>query len=168
MNTWKNLTGIGIILLCCSWHPLKMSYTAVKYTRDAQCLEVSFRVFQDDVEAAFLYNYGYRCNIVDQVGEPKMQAYLEGYFDQVFDIWSGGEEICLSYQRMKTEQQMGLVLYFNSPPLLPETLEQVQIYNAILTHTFPQQVNMFFFGLDTDRRYTTQMDDEVQEVNVKF
>ncbi|MEQ8706770.1 MAG: hypothetical protein RIC19_22745 [Phaeodactylibacter sp.] len=168
MKIWSVLAGGGAILLWCSWHPLKMSYTAVKYEQEKRYLEVQFRVFQDDVEAAFLQNYGYRCNIVAQADDPAMLSYLEGYFDQVFDVWSGGEEICLSYQRMQPEQQMGLVLYFKSPPLDSAQLAQVRIFNTILTTTFPQQVNMFYFGLDADRRYTTQMDVEVQEVSITF
>lgn len=162
------LAGVLLIVLCCSWHPLKMSYTAVKYEPERRCLEVTFRVFQDDVEAAFLRNYGYRCNIVQQAEDPELLSYLEGYFDQVFDLWSGGEEICLDYLRMQPEQQMGLVLYFKSAPLTTQQLDVLKIYNAILVTTFPQQVNMFFLGLDADRRYTTQMDVEVQQVSINF
>lgn len=162
------LLTTGIALLCCSWHPLKMSYTAVKYEPEERHLEVSFRVFQDDVEAAFLRNYGYRCNIVQQADDPELLSYLEGYFDQVFDLWAGREEICLDYLRMQPEQQMGLVLYFKSAPLTTQQLNVLQIYNAILVTTFPQQVNMFFLGLDDDRRYTTQMDVEVQQVSINF
>ncbi|MCR9099727.1 MAG: hypothetical protein NXI25_07220 [bacterium] len=145
-----------------------MSYTAVKYEPEERCLEVSFRVFQDDVEAAFLRNYGYRCNIVQQADDPELLSYLEGYFDQVFDLWAGSEEICLDYLRMQPEQQMGLVLYFKSVPLSPQQLNVLQVYNAILVTTFPQQVNMFFLGLDADRRYTAQMDLEVQQVSINF
>jgi hypothetical protein len=127
-----------------------------------------WKPFQDDVEAAFLRNYGYRCNIVQQAEDPELLSYLEGYFDQVFDLWAGGEEICLDYLRMQPEQQMGLVLYFKSTPLTPQQLSRLQIYNAILVTTFPQQVNMFFLGLDADRRYTTQMDVEEQQVSINF
>jgi len=168
MRMRLSLAGVLLIVLCCSWHPLKMSYTAVKYKPERRCLEVSFRVFQDDVEAAFLRNYGYRCNIVQQAEDPELLSYLEGYFDQVFDLWAGGEEICLDYLRMQPEQQMGLVLYFKSTPLTPQQLSRLQIYNAILVTTFPQQVNMFFLGLDADRRYTTQMDVEEQQVSINF
>ncbi|NRA48859.1 MAG: hypothetical protein HRU12_06975, partial [Phaeodactylibacter sp.] len=158
MRVLSALAGIGVIVLCCSWHPLKMSYTAIKYGQENSRLNVSFRVFQDDVEAAFLRNYGYRCNIVEQANDSLLLAYLEGYFDQVFDCWLEDEEVCFSYLSMQPEQQMGLVLYFESQPVPFEQLTNLDIYNSILINSFPQQVNMFFVALDADRRYTTRMD----------
>ena len=84
----------------------------------------------------------------------------------VDDDGDGAAEV--GHLRMQPEQQMGLVLYFKSAPLTTQQLDVLKIYNAILVTTFPQQVNMFFLGLDADRRYTTQMDVEVQQVSINF
>lgn len=97
-----------------------------------------------------------------------MLDYLGAYFDQVFDLQAENEEICLYYQRMQPEQQMGLVLYFKSRPLPVRRLASVKIFNAILTTTFPQQVNMLFIDLSAAHRYTEQMDLELQEVSINF
>ncbi|TXB68301.1 DUF6702 family protein [Phaeodactylibacter luteus] len=144
-------------LLFSSWHPLKMSYTAARVDEGGR-LEVSFRVFQDDLEAAFLANYGYACQIVAQSGQQEVKGFLSDYFDQVFDLYCGAEEVCLSYQRMQPEAQMGLVLYFSAPapPIVGQS--EWQVYNDILTFAFPQQVNMFAFKHNGALSFTSQFD----------
>lgn len=158
MNRAARCTALlAASLLFSSWHPLKMSYTAARIQEEGK-LEVSFRVFQDDVEAAFLSSYGYACSIVAQSGQEEVQQFLADYFDQVFDLYHRGEEVCLFYQRMQPEAQMGLVLYFTAP--VPPVAEQGEwrVYNDILTFAFPQQVNMFAFKYHGALSFTSQFD----------
>jgi hypothetical protein len=168
MKKWTPNPLLGIpalfFLLSSFAHPLKMSYTAIKYLPEEKKLSVTFRIFQDDFEVGLKNNYGYTANILETGNSRKTLDYIYHYLDQQFDFKINGQELFYEFIRMKPEAQLGLVLEYQVTGFEPGEIRSIEVRNTILVDQFPQQVNMFFVHFPGQIKTTEKFDrDEVIE-----
>jgi hypothetical protein len=145
-------------------HPLKMSYTAIKYLPQEKKLSVTFRIFQDDFEVGLQNNYGYNKNILETGNTRETLDYIYHYLDQQFDFKVNGRELFYQFIRMTPEAQLGLVLEYELSGFEPGEIREIEVRNEILIDQFPQQVNMFYVHFPGVIKTTEKFDrDEVTE-----
>jgi hypothetical protein len=142
-------------------HPLKMSYTAVRFFPEGGG-EITFRIFQDDFEVGMAERFGYAPDILSFRSDTATISLFTGYLDEMFDLEINGIEYCMSYSGMTPEAQLGLVITYELSWSGDEEIREIAVKNSILTHPFPNQVNMFFIDIPEVLRTSCKFDEEQQ------
>ncbi len=142
MKKGKKITLlIGITLTFLAWvsHEFYVSLTEIRYNTDSARLEISIRLFPDDLDCALLHNYGVTTHLATELESPADDALLVRYLLHHFSIHSEGDPLVLNYLGKEPEAD-AVWCYLESDPVgKPEILE---VKNTILTDEFEDQVNI--------------------------
>ena len=138
----KKLTVILIaVLLLGSWmlHKFYVSLTEIRYNPQSQRLEVSMRIFPDDLDRALLQETGIHTQLATELEAPCADSLLMEYLLERFHIVVNGERTVLHYLG-KEQEANAIWCYLESEPVnKPVTLS---VYQELLTEIFKDQVNI--------------------------
>jgi hypothetical protein len=135
----------GLLLLAlfisCGWlmHKFYVSLTEIKYNPETERIEVSMRIFPDDLDLALMERTGIRTQLGTELESPEADSLLMIYLIEDFNLQVNGEDIELSYLGKEPESDAIWCYLESSKVSTPVT---ITIRNAILTEFFPDQVNI--------------------------
>jgi len=120
-------------------HKFYVSLTEIRYNPETGRIEVSMRIFPDDLDLALMERTGIRTLLGTELESPEADSLLMIYLLECFDLQADGAEITLNYLGKEPESD-AIWCYLESSEIpLPET---ISVRNAILTDFFPDQVNI--------------------------
>jgi hypothetical protein len=126
-------TGIllAAMLLSSAWMPHKfyVSLTEIRYNAQSERLELSMRIFPDDLDRALL----------EKLEHEDADSLLKVYLLESFKLQADGLEIAFSYLGKEAESD-AIWCYLESGSL-PEP-KKLSIRHELLTEIFPDQVNI--------------------------
>lgn len=120
-------------------HKFFVSLTEVRFNSESGRIEVSIRVFPDDLDRALFEREGIHTQLATELELPEADSLLKLYLLDHFYMEVNGERIQLEYLGKEPEAD-AIWCYLES-----EKLEEPSVYlvnNSILTHTFEDQVNI--------------------------
>jgi hypothetical protein len=120
-------------------HKFYVSLTEIRYNADTERIEVSMRIFPDDLDLALMERTGNRTLLGTELESPEADSLLMIYLLQDFNLKVNGKEIVLNYLGKEPETN-AIWCYLESSKIPPP--ETITIRNAILTEYFPDQVNI--------------------------
>jgi len=120
-------------------HKFYVSLTEIRYNPKTERIEVSMRIFPDDLDLALMERTGIRTLLGTELESPQADSLLMIYLMQEFTLHVNGEEIVLNYLGKEPESDAIWCYLESSKVPRPVT---ISIRNAVLTEFFPDQVNI--------------------------
>ena len=137
----KSFLILLLINVLGSWilHEFYVSLTEVRYNYDSERMEVSIRVFPDDLDRALLQKHGIFTQLSTELEAPEADSLLGEYLNRHFSLEINGRPLKLNYLGKEAEAD-AIWCYLESEPL-SEPLDY-QIFSSILLENFEDQVNI--------------------------
>lgn len=127
-------------------HPVHVSVTNFEYQSGNKLAEISFKVFPDDFELAFIHNYNIKLNLGTDSIHPESEKFLKLYFDKMFALKvNGKEKVSLVFKNYEIKDD-GIVLFFTAP--IKKKVKSIQIDNGLLLDVFENQTNLIILNID--------------------
>ena len=133
------------ILLCSSAmlysHPFNVSITTIKCNSDENKMEITLRLFLDDIERHFEQSINQKMNYGTENENPQAIIELNKYINECFKIDSNKDQVKYTMLGNEIEDDV-LWIYIESPIVEKNNLI---ITNTLLTDVFENQSNMINF-----------------------
>lgn len=129
------LIGLG------SWsmHKFYVSLTEIRFNSESDRMEVSIRIFPDDLDRALFEREGIHTQLGTELELPEADSLLKVYLLDQFYMEVNGERLKLEY--LGKEPEADAIWCYLESEQLGEPSDYL-VYNSILTHTFEEQVNI--------------------------
>jgi len=141
----KNIGKLFFILLLIiglgSWtlHKFYVSLTEVRFNPSSGRIEISIRIFPDDLDRALLEKHGIFTQLATELEAPEADSLLMEYLLDHFSLEVNGRSIELDYLGKETEAD-AIWCYLESE-MVSEPLTYL-VQSTILTLSFEDQVNI--------------------------
>ncbi len=146
MNPFLKSLLILCVPLCLSMgvHKFYVSVTQVEYYAPDKAVQITSRVFIDDMEKALEERYGVDLLLATAKESPQADAYIEKYLQAKFAVRIDGEPAAWYFLGKKIDGDM-IVLFLEVPDINLENLRTVEIQNEVLMDVFEEQKNIVHF-----------------------
>ncbi len=148
----KKITVLFVFLIALSAlsfievHKFYVSVTNVEYSAKDDALQITTRIFIDDLESALKERYGVTMKLATQDEAKISNEYIEKYFKQKFAILMDGEVV--DYQFLGKKYDNDVVLcYIEIPKAQLNLRKTLAVQNEILTDMFEEQKNIVHIKL---------------------
>jgi len=133
--------AIVTALLCGSWllHKFYVSLTEIRYNPESERLEVSMRIFPDDLDQALERNFGISTHLATELESNEADSLLQVYLDFHFALEVDGAPVILKYLGKEPEAD-AIWCYMESVSI--KNFGSIQIRSSLLTEEFEDQVNI--------------------------
>lgn len=158
------MKGMFILLLCGAFvaHDFYVSIAEIDYNDESKSLEVSVKVFADDLEKVIKDKEGITLHIGEMNENEQCGAYISAYLKEHFKITVDGEEKSLEYLGHEMEKRDAVWSFFEVFDV--DQPKDVQIENSILVNEYEGQKNIVYFGKAEGRPYTLMFNkDKISE-----
>ncbi len=142
MNISKLLLIIlSPLLLGSVAHKFYVSVTQIEYYAPDEAIQITSRVFIDDLEKALLERYDAKLLLATPEEGDDADAYIDRYLKSKFALKVNGEITAYTFLGKKVENDL-LVLFVEAPGISLESLKSVEVQNEILMDVYEEQKNI--------------------------
>ena len=132
-------------------HKFYVSVTHINYSEKEETLQVTTRVFIDDLEAVLLERYGAKTDLATQREAADADAYIGKYLQRKMVFTVDGSVIPLTF--LGKEYETDIAICYIEVPVGPlEGIDRIEIQNEVLMDLFEEQQNVVHFRIDGKRR----------------
>lgn len=121
-------------------HKFYVSLTEIRYNETSSRIEVSMRIFPDDLDRALEERYGVDTHLASSLEPPEADSLVGEYLRAHFSVITDGREVAFTYLGKEPESD-ALWCYLESEPL-EATPPDLLIRNNLLMDQFEGQVNI--------------------------
>ena len=132
-----------------SAHPFYVSVSEIRIDTKKSTLNVSCRLFTDDLENALTKIYNNKFDLLKTLDDPAVHKYMDEYFQKRFSIGIAGNLQVLSFVGMEKEDE-ALWCYWESSNF--KALGNITVTNALLYDFLPEQVNIIHLYVNAERQ----------------
>jgi hypothetical protein len=155
---------LTLVILFNIFHPFYVSVTEIEQNQKTGKLQVSTRIFYDDLEKALDKRYKTNINILKPVNKQQVDALISGYVKEHLKIKADNKEMLLKYVGYEIEEEAAWC-YFETDKTDP--VRNLYIQNNILFEQHESQVNMIH-ALVTGKRQSSKLDNPKDKVNFSW
>jgi hypothetical protein len=130
-------------------HKFYLSLTEVRVDTKKQTLDVSSKLFTDDLEDALFKKYGKRVDLGTSSKNKDVQSLIHKYILENFKISVAGTAINLTFVGFETEAD-ATWCYLESVPFYSKG--KIRIANTLLYDYIPEQSNIINFYWDNEEK----------------
>lgn len=127
-------------------HKFYVSVTNVRYSEKDDALQITSRVFIDDLDAVMDARYDLRTNLDTELESPLAEEYLEKYLRTKFVVSVNGQPQTYTYIGKKYDNDV-VIFYLELPQLNYPQVKTIQIENEVLTDLYDEQQNVVHFKI---------------------
>ncbi len=120
-------------------HPFHISVTEINHNEANESLEISIKMFSDDLEDALNKRFGKRLNLGLEDQHPDTEVYLALYLADELGLSQGGQDLTVDY--VATESNIETTWCYLEVSGV-QSLNQLSIRNEIMFESFDDQKNM--------------------------
>ncbi len=148
MKFWKK----GFLILFLSLmaftvaHKFYVSVTNINYSEKDDALQITSRVFIDDLEKVLEVRYGFKADLATDNESELADEYLEKYLRQKFVIEINGENRPFDFIGRKYDNDL-LIYYLEVKKINLPSVTSIQIENEMLTDLYDEQQNVVHFKI---------------------
>jgi hypothetical protein len=136
-------------ILCSAFHPFHLSVTEMKYNTQSHTIEISTKLFINDLEAILKKKYGVSLDLTTHHEDQKSKDFLQQYLQKNMTIQIGAKNIPFTLLGAEREDD-ALWIYLETPITpMPRTLD---LTNTLLFDLFNDQANIVHFELNGQRK----------------
>jgi len=147
-----------MVALVISWlaffHPFFVSVTEINHNARTQSVEVSCRMFYDDLEHALEKDYKQPLDIVKPANKAVLNKLISEYVKKHLSIKADGKPLNLSYVGYEIQED-GAWAYFEVKGV--QNVKNIQVHDDILNAQHEEQINMLHVIVGGQRK-STQLD----------
>ena len=154
---------LGCFFLCLlSWsgtHKFYLSVTQVNYSEKEHSLQITSRLFIDDLNSLILERYSIDAHFETKDQHPLAMQYLEAYFQKKFKLIINGK--ALEYQILGQKRDTDVVVFFiEAKDVYLNDIYELEVYNALLTDLFDEQQNVVHLKMHNQKKSFLLMKDK--------
>lgn len=158
--------GLFFVLALSSFHKYYLSVSEIRYSAADKTLQVTSRIFTDDLEQLMEDRYGITAHWLTDKQHPGAQGLLEKYLTQRFVVKRDGKILPLKLLGLK-EQNDVFVLFMEFTVDNWEQSKQVSVQNRVLMDLFEEQQNVVHLYLK-GKKSSTVLDRDRPEIVQEF
>ncbi len=148
MKFWKK--GFLILFLplmaFATVHKFYVSVTNIGYSEKDDALQITSRVFIDDLEKVLEVRYGLKADLATGNESELADEYLEKYLRQKFVVEINGKNKPFDFIGRKYDNDL-MIYYFEVKEIDLPSVTSIQIENEILTDLYDEQQNVVHFKI---------------------
>lgn len=153
-NEPLKLKGIHVI-----FHPFHISMTEIKYNAGKKSLEISEKIFWDDLEVELNDYSKTKINFLKPTNKEELNKLVGRYILEHTDIYINGKKIALNYLGYEIEEDVAWIYIEAVNVVAPNTAE---IKNSILFKNFPGQQNIINFYRDKNPKSLRLIESQIK------
>lgn len=141
------ITFFGLLLLTLTSFSVHKFYVAlyqVNYAPDKKMLQITTRIFVDDLNAAVGKKYSKKINLGSDNETVEDVTLLKKYFSEKFYIKVNGQTKPIHFLSKEMEGDV-LICYFSMKEI--QKINTLEIYNAVITEGNSEQQNIMHFNV---------------------
>ncbi|TMM56130.1 hypothetical protein FEE95_16000 [Maribacter algarum] len=132
-------------------HKFYVSVTNIGYSEKDDALQITTRIFIDDLEAVLLERYDITAKLATNEESKLADEYLEKYLRQKFQIEIDGENKTYELIGRKYDNDV-CIFYLELTKIQLSSVKSIQIQNEILTDLFDEQQNVVHFKINGNKK----------------
>lgn len=144
-------------------HKFYVSVTNVTHSEKNEALQITSRVFIDDLEEVLKERYDIEANLDSEQESEITQEYLKKYLRAKFVVEVNGELRSYEYVGKKFDNDV-VIFYLEIPELKFSELKSIQIQNEMLTDMYDEQQNILHFKIDGKKKSFVLMKENTKGV----
>lgn len=121
------------------FHPFHISLTEIKWNNETGTLEISQKIFWDDLEIALSGFHGESIDFLNPANNEKLRKQIEAYLLEQNQLWVGEKEVRLNLLGYEVEEDAAW-FYLESEKVIEPTV--IKVKNSMLLEDFPDQKNV--------------------------
>lgn len=132
-------------------HPFFISVTEINHNAGDKNLEISCKIFTDDLETALLKSTGVKIDLFNPKDKQAAEKQVAAYFKKHLVIKLDNKPVVLEFVGFERENEAVwsyLQVVNTAPP------KKVDISNDLLYETFDQQINLMHISVGGNRKST--------------
>jgi hypothetical protein len=145
---WFVTACLGLI------HPFFVSMTDINYNNKEKELEISVRIFTDDLENTLRKYHGTKIDILHPADIKQMNGFVDEYIQKHLQLQVNGSPVQMSFLGYE-EQSESIWSYFEVKNV--NDVQKLSIVNSLLHDYNTNQVNMIHAKAN-DKEYSTKLD----------
>lgn len=141
------ITFFGLLFLTLSSfsiHKFYVSLYQVNYAPEKKMLQITSRIFVDDLEEAISKKYQKKINLGSEKETSEDLVFLKKYFTEKFTIKINGQPKIIHFLSKEMDGDV-LICYFNSRDI--QKIKTLEVYNAVITESNSEQQNIMHFAI---------------------
>jgi hypothetical protein len=131
-----------LFLLPSGHHPFYVSVAEFRYIQDKRELQVSLKIFWDDLEVALAEELGAKVNFMERDSQPPIDSLLGVYLTKNLGLEWDGKVVPLHYLGHEVEEDV-VWCYLEASDL--NSPQRVRLRNSLLVQSFASQQNIVNF-----------------------
>jgi len=132
-------------------HKFYVSVTNIQHSEAEETLQITTRIFIDDLEAVLLERYGVTTSLATDAEVDDANAYIEKYLNRKMVFKVNGEH--MPYTFLGKEYETDIVVCYLELQLGPlSKVSSLEIQNDVLTDMFEEQQNVVHFRIADKRK----------------
>ncbi|MEP3208515.1 MAG: DUF6702 family protein [Maribacter sp.] len=132
-------------------HKFYVSVTNIAYAEKEDALQITTRIFIDDLEAVLLERYEVTAKLATENESKLADEYLEKYLRKKFQIEINNEPKTYDFIGRKYDNDV-CIFYLEVPEIDFPSVKAIQVQNAILTDLFDEQQNVVHFKVKEKKK----------------
>jgi len=132
-------------------HKFYVSVTNVSYSEKDDALQITTRIFIDDLEAVLLERYDITTKLATENESELSDEYLEKYFRKKFQIEINNEQKAYEFIGRRYDNDV-CIFYLEVPKIQLSSVKSIQIQNQILTDLYDEQQNLVHFKIKGEKK----------------
>ncbi|MEB0249017.1 MULTISPECIES: DUF6702 family protein [unclassified Mucilaginibacter] len=145
-------------------HPFYVSVTEIKHNPKTQAVEVSCRMFYDDLEHALEKDNKVALDIVKPKDKAQLNRFINEYVKRHLSIRADGKVLNLSYVGYEIQED-GAWAYFEVKGI--SSVKKIDIHDDLLNTLHPEQINMLHVTIGGNRK-STKLDAPDSDTSFSF
>ncbi len=130
-------------------HPFYVSVLEVNHNREDKSLEISSKVFTEDLEEILRKNYKSSVDLANKSQEPANARLIQDYLSKHLSFLVDGKPVKMNYVGFEIDGE-SIYTYFELPGV--PSLKKLDINNSILHDFKPEQINIMHITVNGSRK----------------
>lgn len=155
-------------LLLISWfyffHPFFVSVTEIKQNQTNHSIEISCKMFSDDLEKALEKQYHVQLDLIKPADKAQINKLIDDYVKKHLIIRADGKVLNFAFVGYEIQED-GVWSYFEVKGI--NAVKQVNIHDDLLYEQHPEQINMMHIIINNQRK-STKVNNPDADVNFIF
>jgi hypothetical protein len=140
---------IGLILMSFSAHKFYTSICKIDYNAPKKRLEITARIFIDDLNLAISEKYNRKSNLVSDNETTEDVNFLKKYISEKLIVTVNGKSVPIRFLSKEVEDNV-LICYLNSNAIAK--IKTLEIQNTLLTEMFEEQQNIVQLNINSKKQ----------------
>lgn len=132
-----------------STHKFYVAVFQMDYVAKKKVLQVTSRIFIDDLEAALFKKYGKKFYLGESRELDDTNDYLKKYFSENVKVSVNGKSIPLTFLGKETEDDI-ILCYYTLPA--KNVVKKISVKNTTLLESFKDQQNIIHININNNRK----------------